>query len=85
VHKAWEQIGANGTGSVPDPAQGLIIERQGELDVLSPDEDAEQGIFVGSVSDESAAARLVRELGWPTVLVESEDPEVLERIHGLPV
>jgi hypothetical protein len=61
----------------------LLVERSGQLDAVSREDIAGQTLYVSGKADQSASARLVRELGWPILLVDSADPARLTEVANV--
>jgi hypothetical protein len=70
----WAAVGDPSCRDRPHMEQVLLIERGGQFELQTRDDLAGETIYVSAKGDQTAGARLVRELGWPTVLVDSTDP-----------
>ena len=77
---SWAAVGNPEITTRPAMDTNLLVERVGDIGVLSRTGSADETLYVSGKADQSASARLVRELGWPTVLVETEDPERLSEV-----
>lgn len=77
---AWNEIGDSDLPDSPTLDMGLIVERSGHLELLDPAAESAERVFVTAARDTSTTAKLVRELGWPMLTVNSGDPDRLREI-----
>lgn len=77
---AWAAVGNPSVERRPNLDDGLIIDRGGRLNSLTREESVGGPIYVASKSDQSATTRLVRELGWATVIVDTSDSARLHKV-----
>lgn len=80
---AWAQVGDAANKSVPHLNHGVPVDRAGHM-LVARDVDAESDpLFIAALEDKSTTTRLIREIGWPTVDVESTQAVVLEGVANL--
>lgn len=80
---AWAQVGHATNKSVPHVTNGVTVDRAGHL-LVAREVDAESDpLFIAAVDDKSTTTRLIRELGWPTVDVDSTQAVVLDEVASL--
>ncbi|MGW5191740.1 sacsin N-terminal ATP-binding-like domain-containing protein [Kribbella sp. NPDC004138] len=77
---AWNEIRGPALRNSPILDTGLIVERSGHLELLNPDTAGAERVFVTGARDTSTTAKLIRELGWPMLTVNSEDPDRLRDV-----
>jgi len=77
---AWAAVGDPGIETHPALDNVLLVESSGQLSLASKEESSNGRLFVTGTHDQSATARLVRELGWPVVAVESSDSARLNEV-----
>ena len=80
---AWAAVGNPAVETRPTLDESLLVERSGQIWLQSKEAGLEETLFVSGRSDQSASARLVRELGWPTVMVESSETQRLDEVAGV--
>ncbi|MGC4938525.1 protein NO VEIN domain-containing protein [Kribbella sp. DT2] len=73
LSRAWAQVGDPQVRDAPQLQEGLLVDRAGRLELLDRENAGEERVFVAGVADQSTTTRLVRELGWPVVSVDSHD------------
>ena len=76
----WAAVGDPACGDRPHMEKCLLIERAGQFELQTRDDIAGQTIYVSAKGDQSAGARLVRELGWAMLPVDSHDPIRLREV-----
>jgi hypothetical protein len=79
----WAAVGSPAGKYRPHMEDVLLVERSGQLDAVSREDIAGQTLYVSGKADQSASARLVRELGWPILLVDSADPARLTEVANV--
>ena len=79
----WTAVGNPACRDRPHMEEHLLIERAGQFELQTRDDPAGETIYVSAKGDQSAGARLVRELGWATLLVDSNDPIRLREVAGV--
>ena len=77
---AWSAIGDPEIETRPVLDDVLLVEKSGQLRLTSKEESSDGRLYVTGTHDQSATARLVRELGWPVVAVESVDSVRLNEV-----
>jgi hypothetical protein len=80
---AWNAVGDPDIETRPSLDDVLLVETQGQLSLTSKGESFEGRLFVTGTHDQSVTARLVRELGWPAVAVESSNAVRLNEVAGV--
>lgn len=76
---AWDSVGDAAIRTRPTLEETLLVEVQGQLNLASKESTAGT-LFVTGTHDQSATARLIRELGWPVVAVETDDLSRLREV-----
>jgi hypothetical protein len=76
----WATVGDPHYETQPHLEDALLIERSGQFELQTRDDLADQTLYVSAKGDQSASARLVRELGWPTLLVDSSEVKRLNEV-----
>lgn len=76
----WASVGDPQCETRPHMEEFLLVERAGQFELQTRGNLAGQTLYVSSKGDQSATARLVRELGWPTLPVDSSDAVRLDEV-----
>lgn len=85
LEHAWRDAGSN-TGALADVDlpkldDGLLLERNGQLELIHPGSAGDEKVVVMGSNDQATASKLIRELGWPILPVESKESSVLARVR----
>lgn len=78
---AWAHVGSHNLE--PRLDHGVTVDKAGHLLVAQDFEIDTDPLFITSLDDKSTTTRLIRELGWPTIDVDSTDPAVLVEVARL--
>lgn len=81
LSQAWHQIGSDTSAKPPGLQYGLLVERIGQVELLAPETAGGERIVVMSTSDQSTASKLIRELGWPVVSVDTTDEDAMAHVR----
>ncbi|MDP9984844.1 hypothetical protein J2W14_004271 [Pseudarthrobacter oxydans] len=77
---AWAHIGNPSCQWRPSLNRGITVDRAGHLTVAETEDEGSEPLFVTAIGDKSTTTRLIRELAWPTVDVDSTDKAVLDEV-----
>lgn len=77
---AWAAIGDPSVETRPALDDALLVERAGQLTLTRKGQSPPDRLYLTGTHDQSATARLVRELGWPVVAVETSDSARLNEV-----
>ena len=80
---AWNCVGNPDVKTRPLLDHALLVDVEGRLELRAKDHPNPGRIFVAGSHDQSSTTRLVRELGWPLVIVDSEDPVRLNEVTSV--
>lgn len=78
--KAWGEVGDPTYLDRPQVEEGLVVDRSGHMELMKPDRAGEERIFVVGAGDRSTTARLIRDIGWPVVAVDTHAVERLREV-----
>lgn len=78
--KAWSEVGDPAFPDRPRVEAGLVVDRSGRMELMTPETAGEERIFVVGSQDRSTTARLIRDIGWPVVAVDTDDLERLREV-----
>lgn len=80
LSKAWGEVGDPTFPDVPHMQNGLIVDRAGRMELVATAEAGRERIFVMGSGDRSTTARLIRDIGWPVIAVDTVDVGRLREI-----
>ncbi|WP_104091794.1 DUF3883 domain-containing protein [Arthrobacter sp. GMC3] len=80
---SWAQIGNPKFEFKPDFTHGIAADQSGQL-ILLPINASDPGpLFVAGLNDKATTTRLIRELAWPVIDVETDEILVLNEIASV--
>lgn len=80
---AWAAVGNPNIGTRPAMDDELLVEITSRIELCTREDLSDRTLYVSSLADQSASTRIVRELGWPTVTVDSSSTERLNEVAGV--